>query len=337
MAQVMEAHPFAVCPLQYLLKPLADIARVDRLVRLDAGWEHQRREYFFPVFPQKGCHGRRQDDSAERRFGFRLADDILATHRRDLLADAEFPCLKVQVIPCESQYLTPAQAGGQLQQEEFVHPLRFGLYQKSLNFFFGQHLHFLLLWRWELDTEDGIFLDQAILNCSVQRHPYHMIAASHRPLRHLRPLGVPMCLSAVGLHLVQKLLAVRLRQLIKRDMSKTGNGVDIDPLLITLLRSGADRWLAVILIPVVYPIPKPHIRFDFEGGDLGVLLLKLFQFFHAFRFCFCQDAFLLCLSVFIVPHDVTAFPPSVASQTDGALPVFAFLCHVITPSPQSHS
>lgn len=32
-----------------------------------------------------------------------------------------------------------------------------------------------------------------------------------------------MCLSAVGLHLVQKLLAVRLRQLIQRDMPETGN------------------------------------------------------------------------------------------------------------------
>ena len=249
----------------------------------------------------------------------------------------EFPCLEIQVIPCESQYLPPTQSGGQFQQEEFVHPLCFGLYQEPLNFFFGQHLHFFRFWRRELDAEDGIFLDQAILHRPVQCHPYHMIAASHRPLRHLRPLGVPMCLSAVGLHFVQKLLAVCLRQLVQWDMPETGDGVDIDPLLIALLRSGADGWLAVIFIPVIHPIPKPHIRFYLEGGDLGVLLLKLFQFFHAFRFCFCQDAFLLCLSVFIVPHDVTAFPPSVASQANGALTVFAFPCHAITPSLQSHS
>ena len=164
-----------------------------------------------------------------------------------------------------------------------------------------------------------------------------MIAASHRPLRHLRPLGVPMRLSAVGLHLVQELLTVRLRQLVQRDMPKVGDGMDIDPFLIALLRSGADGWLAVIFVPVIHPVPKPHIRLDFEGGNLGVLLLKLFQLFYAFRFCFCQDAFLLCLSVFIVAHDVTAFPPSVASQANGALPVFAFPCHAITPSPQSHS
>ena len=249
----------------------------------------------------------------------------------------EFPCLEIQVIPCENQYLPPTQSGGQFQQEEFVHPLCFGLYQEPLDLLFGQHLHLLLLRRRKLNAEDGIFLDQAILHRPVQRHPYYMIAASHRPLRHLRPLGVPICLPAVGLHFVQKLLAVCLRQLIQQDMPETGNSVDIDPLLIALLRSGADGWLAVIFIPVIHPIPKPHIRFYLEGGDLGVLLLKLFQFFHAFRFCFCQDAFLLCLSVFIVPHDVTAFPPSVASQADSALTVFAFPCHVITPSPQSHS
>ena len=337
MAQIVKAHLFAVCPFQYLLEPLADIAGVDGLVRLDAGREHQRGEYFFPIFPQKSYHDWRQDDRAKRCFCFRLADDILTANRCDLLADMEFPCLKVQVIPCECQYLTPAKSCGQLQQEEFVHPLRFGLYQKSLNFFFGQHLHFFRLRRRELDAEDGIFLDQAILDRPVQRHPYYMIAASHRPLRHLRPLGVPMCLPAVGLHFVQKLLAVRLRQLIQRDMPETGNSVDIDPLLIALLRSGADGWLAVIFIPVIHPIPKPHIRFYLEGGDLGVLLPKPFQLFHAFRLCFCQDAFLLCLSIFIVAHDVTAFPPSVASQADSTLTVFAFPCHVITPSPQSHS
>ena len=124
---------------------------------------------------------------------------------------------------------------------------------------------------------------------------------------------------------------------IQRDMPETGNSVDIDPLLIALLRSGADGWLAVIFIPVIHPITKPHIRFYLEGGDLGVLLPKPFQLFHAFRLCFCQDAFLLCLSVFIVAHDVTAFPPSVASQADSTLTVFAFPCHVITPSLQSHS
>ena len=37
MAQIVKAHLFAVCPFQYLLEPLADIAGVDGLVRLDAG------------------------------------------------------------------------------------------------------------------------------------------------------------------------------------------------------------------------------------------------------------------------------------------------------------
>ena len=43
MAQIVKAHLFAVCPFQYLLEPLADIAGVDGLVRLDAGRERRRR------------------------------------------------------------------------------------------------------------------------------------------------------------------------------------------------------------------------------------------------------------------------------------------------------
>ncbi len=168
MAQIVEAHLCSL-PFQYLLEPLADIAGVDGLVRHDAGWEHQRREYFFPIFPQKSYHSRRQDDSAERRFCFRLADDILTTNRCDLLADMEFPCLKVQSSHVSAS-ISPRRSPVVSSSRKSSYILRFGLYQKSLNFL-GQHLHFLLLWRWERDTEDGIFLDQAILDCPVQRHP----------------------------------------------------------------------------------------------------------------------------------------------------------------------
>ena len=56
MPEVVESHSFAVSPFQDLLEPLSDIAGVDGLLRFDAGWEHQRREYSPLVFPQEFYH-----------------------------------------------------------------------------------------------------------------------------------------------------------------------------------------------------------------------------------------------------------------------------------------
>ena len=142
-----------------------------------------------------------------------------------------------------------------------------------------------------------------------------------------------MDLSSVGLHFVQEFLAVSLCQLIQWDMTESGDSVDIDVVFISLLRGGTDGWFAVVFVPVVDPVSEAHTGFDFEGSDLAVFCLELLQFFNALGLGFRQYAFCSWFAVFIVGHDVAAFPPSVCSQTDGALTILSFLCHELTPLP----
>ena len=127
VAQVMKSYPFAPCPLQNYLQSLADIAGINRLLRLGAGREHQFREDTLFVLRQQLHHGGRQDNGAVGRLGLGFADNEFATHGIDLFVNVQFSGGKIQVIPPEGQQLAPAHAGGQFQEKEFVHPLRLGL------------------------------------------------------------------------------------------------------------------------------------------------------------------------------------------------------------------
>ena len=217
----------------------------------------------------------------------------------------------IQVVPPEGQQLASAQASGQLQQEELIHPLCLGLEQKPLDLLSGQHLHLLLFRRRQLAAQDGVFLDQAILDSPLQRHSDHMVAAAHRPLGHPRPLGVPVDLPTVGLHFVQKLLAVGLSQLVQMNVSQAGDYVDVDPLLVAFLCGGPDGGPAVGFIPVTDPVPKPHIRLDLEGLRCAAAVLQLFQLFQALRLGLGQYTFRFGLSVFIVDHDLPPLPAAI--------------------------
>ena len=326
--QIVKSDPFAPGALQNDLEPFPHIARIDGLLRLDPGWEHQVGEDPFPVRQQEFHHGGRQDDGPEGSLGLWLADDQLSAHRVDLLVDLQFPRLFIQVLPSEGQDLTRAQAGGQLQQEQFIHSLLLGLKKEPLDLLPGENLHLLLPRRRQLAAQDGVLFDEAVLDGSFQGHPYHMVAAAHRPLRHSRPLGVPMDLPAIGFHLVQELLTVGLSQLVQRDLPQRQDSVDIDPLLVSFLCGGPDRWLAVVLIPVDDPVPEAHIRLDLEGLRRAAAILKLLQLFQALRLCLGQHTFGFCLSIFIVAYDVLPLPAAVLPQSDSALTIFPFPSHV---------
>ena len=60
----------------------------------------------------------------------------------DLPYHPELPGAEVQIIPLEGADLTPAKAGGELQQKQFKAAVLLGLDQQALDFLRGQHLHF---------------------------------------------------------------------------------------------------------------------------------------------------------------------------------------------------
>ena len=317
-------------PLQNDLEALAHIAGVNGLVRLDPRREHQVREDAFFVLRQHLQHGGRENDGAVGRLGLGLADDQLPAHRTDLLVDPELSRVEVEVIPPERQQLTPAHSGGQVQQEQLVHPLRLGLDQKPLDLLMGQHLHLSPLDGREPAPGGGVAVDQFLLHRPVQGHLADGVATAHRAVCHALSTLVRIAFSAALLHGPEELLEVRLGQAVELDVAQAGDQVVVDPALIAQLGGGSEPGLGEILVPVVHPRPKGHIRPYLSGAVVAALLFQLLQFFHALPLGFGQHIFRLGVSRLVVAYHHPAFPAAVLPQADGALPLLSLSCHALT-------
>ena len=82
-----------------------------------------------------------------------------------------------------------------------------------------------------------------------------------------------MNFASVGFHFIEELLAVGLGQFVQFDMTERRNGMDIDPFLVTLLRSRTDAGFAMVFVPVVDLVTEAHVGLDFEGRHLAVFSL----------------------------------------------------------------
>ena len=185
VTQIMKSDTLAVCPLQYRLKPSARHAGRDRSVRLHRGRKHPAGVYFFAVFPQHGQHCRRQHQFSHGCLGFGRDDLQFAVYRVRLLVDGQHAGFKVQILPLKCYQFTPPQAGAEIQQEQFVVPVRLRLNEKFLQFLPIQHLHFLCLFRWQLAADGRICTEQVIPHGPFQggaadrvAHPHHAVGKS---------------------------------------------------------------------------------------------------------------------------------------------------------------
>ena len=210
--QVMEPHPLTSRPLQNDLQALADVAGIHRLLRLDAGGEHPLRENLHLVLRQQLHHGGRQDDGADGGLGLWLVDLQLAVDGIHLLVDTQSADLEVQVRSLEGQQFTPAHPGGQLQEEQLIHPLRLGLDQKPLDFLPAQNLHLFLPQGRQLTADGRIGSDEALLHRPIQRHLAYCVTAAHRAIRHPRAVALHVVEPPALFHLGKKLLEVGLGQ-----------------------------------------------------------------------------------------------------------------------------
>ena len=114
------------------------------------------------------------------------------------------------------------------------------------------------------------------------------------------------------------------------DIAQTGDQVVVDPALIAQLGGGPEPWLGKILVPVVQPCPKGHIRPYLSGAVVAALLLQLFQLLHAFLLRLGQHIFCFGIAGLVVAHYHPALPAAVLPQTDGTLAPFSLSCHALT-------
>ena len=75
---------------------------------------------------------------------------------------------EIQIVPLDGQDFAPAQAGGQLQEEQFVASVLPGSDQQPLDLLWGQNLHFPALDRRKFTTVRWVAEDQLLLHCLVQ-------------------------------------------------------------------------------------------------------------------------------------------------------------------------
>ena len=326
----MKSDGLAPGPLQNDLEPLAHIAGVDGLVRLDPRREHQIREDAFFILCQHLQHSGRQDNGAVGRLGLGLADDQLPAHWTDLLVDAEFPRGEVQIVPPEGQQLTPAHPGGQIQQEQLVHPLCLGLDEEPAHLLLGQHLHLPPLDGREPAPGGRVSVDQLLLHRPVQGHLADGVTAAHRAVRHAPSTFVHIAFPAALLHGSEELLEIRLGQPVELDAAQAGDQVVVDPALISQLGGRPEPRLGEILVPVVHPCPKGHIRPHLRGTAAVTLLFQPFQLLQAFLLGLGQHIFRLGISGLVIAHDHPALPAAVLPQADGALAPLSLSCHTLT-------
>ena len=127
--------------------------------------EHPAGVHCFLILLQHRHHGGRQDDLADGVFRLGRADLKLTTHIVDLLVHIQYAGFEVQVVPLQRHELAPAQAGGQVQKEDFVVALELRLNEEPLKFLPCQHLHLPCLFRRQLAADGRVHTDQPILHC----------------------------------------------------------------------------------------------------------------------------------------------------------------------------
>ena len=184
----------------------------------------------------------------------------------------ELPRDEVQIVPPEGQQLTTAHPGGQVQQEQLVHPLCLGLDEEPAHLLLGQHLHLLPLDGREPAPGGGVAVDQFLIHRPVQGHLADGVAAAHRAVCHARSSLVRMAFSAALLHRPEELLEISLCQPVELDAAQAGDQVVVDPALIAQLGGGPEPRLGEVLVPVVHPHSKGHL-WPHLGGAVAAALL----------------------------------------------------------------
>ena len=129
-----------------------------------------------------------------------------------------------------------------------------------------------------------------------------------------------------------ELLEVAGGELSQRNMPQLRDDVLVDTVFVVRLSLGADRRLALRLIPAVHPSPEGHIRLGalrFRASDAVPQRLKLFL-----TLPFSLSQYILCLgqTFLIAANDVSALPAAILSPMDAAVPAATLsLCHKLTP------
>ena len=167
--QIMKSNMLAPCVLQDELQSATHHARCDGAILLDRRREHPAGVHCFLILLQHRHHGGRQDDLTDGVLRLGRADLKLAPHIVDLLVHIQYAGFEVQVIPLQRHELASAQAGCQVQKEDFIVAFKLRLNEEPLQFLPRQHLHLPRLLRRQLTADSWVHANEPILHRLFQR------------------------------------------------------------------------------------------------------------------------------------------------------------------------
>ena len=234
------------------------------------------------------------------------------------------------------QFATP-RAGAEIQQEQFVVPVRLRLNEKFLQFLPIQHLHFLRLFRRQLTADGGVCTEQVIPHGPFQGGAADRVAHPHHAVGQPFAVLVGEALPATILDPTIELLQVVLCQLIQRDVTDLRNDMQADAALVGLLRSWADLRLGVILVPICQPISERHLWSHLLRLQSATLRLELLELLDALLLRFGENIFRLGVAIVIIADDDAAFPAAILSLPYGSVACFSLSCHGFNSFPKMSS
>ena len=156
----------------------------------------------------------------------------------DLPLHPQCPGLEIEVIPLEGQKFASTQAGGNLQQEQFIAAILSGLNQQTLDLLWSEHLHFPGLGGRKPASIGRVAGDQFLGDSHLQRRAECGVTAPHRLVGEAAAIVAGILDSPVLLEVGVELLEVILRELVQRGVSQRGNDVVVDSLFIGHLGVG---------------------------------------------------------------------------------------------------
>ena len=233
--------------------------------------------------------------------------------------------------------LAPPQAGGQVQKEEFIVAFRLRLDEKPLKFLPRQHLHLPRLLGRQLTADGRVHTDQPILHRLLQRGAAGGVTHTHHPVGQSFAVLFGEALPTVFLEPTVELLQVILGQLVQWDVADLRDDVQTDAALVSLLGSGADLGLGVILVPVYQPVSKGHLGPHLLRLQSAACLLEFLEFRLTLLLGFRQNIFRFGVAVVIVADDDTALPVPILALSYGSVPGFSFSCHGFNSFPNRSS
>ena len=234
----------------------------------------------------------------------------------------------------EDADLATPEAGGKLQQEQLEATILFGLDEQPLNLLWSQNLHFSCLGGGEAAEVGGIFGDDLLRDCLVQRRVEGSVDSTDSLVgKSFTVLFLPEQ-AAILFESSIELLDINGGEFAQRDGTQVWNDVLIDPTFVGHLGVGTQIWLFMSLVPEVQPLGDRHILLRCLWFGFFFLRQQCFQLFLAFRFGFCQHIFCFGQTFVIVADDHSAFPASVASQAEASAAMLSLLCQGFISTPR---